>query len=894
MNALAPMLSFSWLSVGYSLAAHIWQSTLFAGVAAGLTLVLRRNRAQTRYWLWFIASLKFLVPFSLLITLGAHLPWVQGPVGGASRVSFVMEEVNRPFASTVPAQAAASPAHASGAVTPYLVPAGLLTVWLCGCVATLFFWWRRWRRITGALRRASLVKSGREFETLQRVARSAQIGQMPALAISESSFEPGIVGVFRPVMVLPAGIADRLTDSQLEAILSHELCHARRRDNLVAALHMTVEALFWFHPLVWWIGARLVDERERACDEEVLALGSKPQVYAEGILKVCEFCLETPLACVAGVTGSNLKKRIEAIMIHRIARKLEIGKKLLLAVVAAVAILAPVVFGLLHPLPSRAESQAQSATSSTPGFGSVSIQPNTNGRAMPPFNIVAGPNENFVGFKFSDSTFLATHATLPQIIRMAYGVLGFQVAGGPDWLTREKYDVDARFLNGLDDAKFWTLPQEEQTRRMDQRRLQLQSLLADRFKLVIHRETKQLPVYSLTIAVNGPKLHEASPGDAYPNGVKRRDGVPMGSGLWVPRQGVLLGQGVSTGVLAAHLAQQFGRAIVDNTGLTGKYDFKLEFATGKDESAALLSAIPEQLGLQLTPQTGPVEMIVIDRAERAESAGASAGLLHPASSQAQSLAQSSGTGAIHIDSASIQPSDTEAAKPGVTEEGKPVVSSRMIFAPDRFKAANVTLVELIRAAFGVQKSQISGGPDWINTNLYDEEVRFTAAQGTDHIQGVIQLRLELRNLLADRFKLRIHRELKQLNVYELAVGPGGSKLAEAKTSSGAAKPLPSLMQQPPGHFTGKAIDIATLVPILEWQLGTPVIDKTGLKGAYDFSFVVEGGPQQLTTDPAPLLRAVSEQLGLELKPARDLVEVLVIDHAEPVTNGNKNLAGIYQ
>lgn len=81
----------------------------------------------------------------------------------------------------------------------------------------------------------------------------------------------------------------KLTDAQLESVIAHELCHVRRHDNLAAALHMLVEAVFWFHPLVWWIGARLVDERERACDEEVVRLGSDPQIYAESILKVCEF-----------------------------------------------------------------------------------------------------------------------------------------------------------------------------------------------------------------------------------------------------------------------------------------------------------------------------------------------------------------------------------------------------------------------------------------------------------------------------------------------------------------------------------------------------------------------------------------------------------------------------
>ena len=100
-----------------------------------------------------------------------------------------------------------------------------------------------------------------------------------------------MVGIFKPVLLLPEGIAERLTPAQLEAILAHELRHVQRRDNLTAAIHMLVETIFWFHPLVWWIRARLMEERERACDEGVLRLGSEPQVYAESILKVCEFYL---------------------------------------------------------------------------------------------------------------------------------------------------------------------------------------------------------------------------------------------------------------------------------------------------------------------------------------------------------------------------------------------------------------------------------------------------------------------------------------------------------------------------------------------------------------------------------------------------------------------------
>ena len=101
--------------------------------------------------------------------------------------------------------------------------------------------------------------------------------------------EPGVFGVFRPVLLLPEGIAQRLTPDQLRAVVAHEMSHVRRRDNVANAIHMLAEALFWFHPLVWWIERRLLDEQERACDEEVLREGGDPQVYAESIMRICEF-----------------------------------------------------------------------------------------------------------------------------------------------------------------------------------------------------------------------------------------------------------------------------------------------------------------------------------------------------------------------------------------------------------------------------------------------------------------------------------------------------------------------------------------------------------------------------------------------------------------------------
>ena len=175
--------------------------------------------------------------------------------------------------------------------------------------------------------------------------------------------------MFRPILLLPAGIAERLEPPQFEAVLAHEVCHVRRRDNMTSAIHMIVEAVFWFHPLVWWIGARLVEERERACDEAVLRLGSKPQDYVEGILRICKSYVESPLSCVSGVTGSDLKKRIQAILMERVGCELTFAKRVALAVAAMAAITVPLAIGIVGAPRIQAQSQLVPECLVAPGCG---------------------------------------------------------------------------------------------------------------------------------------------------------------------------------------------------------------------------------------------------------------------------------------------------------------------------------------------------------------------------------------------------------------------------------------------------------------------------------------------------------------------------------------------
>jgi bla regulator protein blaR1 len=351
------MIPVNFSAIGTAMANHLWQSTLFAIVAAVFTLALRKNQASLRHHLWLAASLKFLVPFSLLVSLGSRLATLHGSADSQPVFYFVLQTMSQPFHQDPDAQ---------GLLGHFLLrwlPAMVAILWLAGFVTVIGLWWLRWRSVAATIRGAAHVSHGRVVEILRRVEKSAGIRSPISLRSSRASLEPGIFGIRRPLLLWPAGISQHLQDAHVEAVLAHEVQHVRRRDNLAAAMHMVVEAIFWFHPLVWWLGTRLVEERERACDEEVLRLGNEPEIYAESILKTCEFCVASPLACVSGVTGADLKLRIVRIMTQRSADKLGFLKKLVLVAISLGAVAAPIVAGLIKAPAATAQS-AQATTGS--------------------------------------------------------------------------------------------------------------------------------------------------------------------------------------------------------------------------------------------------------------------------------------------------------------------------------------------------------------------------------------------------------------------------------------------------------------------------------------------------------------------------------------------------
>jgi bla regulator protein blaR1 len=853
-----------------SIANHLWQSTLFAAAVAVLVLLLRKNHASTRYALWLCASLKFLLPFSLLISAGTRFGFHEAPTSSQSAdLLIVMQDLGQPFAPTHFTQHTQAISSLSAAE---LLPLFVALLWLTGFLTMVFYWLLRLHRLSTALHSTASATGGREHDALRSIEPAIGISKPTRLVLSHTSVEPGILGIFRATLVLPAGISDRLTESQIKSVLLHELCHVRRRDNLTAALHMLVEALFWFHPLVWWVGARLIDERERACDEEVLCVGSDPQTYAEGILKICEFYLESPVVCASGVTGSNLKKRIEAIMQNRVPLDLSVPRKLLLCCSAFLGIAAPVVFGLLHAaqirtIDSAADPQTQSAVGSQFAFSETLIKPSNHGIDLP--TLGHGPQPGFTDM----------NVTLRTLIRVAYGVQYAQIIGGPDWVGKQKYDIEAK----VDESS----AEEMEKLSPDQLRLEnkrmLQVFLASHFQLAVHRETRELPVYALMVADGGAKLAPASQTDTpAPSGFPRVKGfgIGIGNGKLTARSS---GIGFFTDILAG--LPGVNRIVVDKTGLNGKYDFTLAWTSDTSvtpPSTTLFSALEQQLGLKLQPQTSPVEVLVIDHAELAaeQPAGVAQGST-PVLKKAAFQRSNSDTPESPFASISIQ-LDREA--PGMLNFGW--------FRPDTFTTKGSTLNELIREAYGVQREQIIGSPQWASSDRYNIKATFTESElaivkSLDSQSGDRECLHTLQRLLAERFDLALHAENRLVPAYVLQTWASGSKLHAATPGDTYPAGLKDMngkghgnvIHFGPGEYIGQGVPISDLVTLLAMQhLDRVIADKTGLAGNYDFKVQWTAGSRGGTPDPA-LVKALEEQLGLTLEARDAMIPVLVVDRA---------------
>jgi uncharacterized protein (TIGR03435 family) len=447
-------------------------------------------------------------------------------------------------------------------------------------------------------------------DIVDAVARRMHVARPLRVVMSTGTDGPSVLGWLKPVILLPPAIAAGLTPIQLEAILAHELAHVKRHDYAVNILQTFVETLFFYHPVTWWISQQIRIEREACCDKLAVECCGDAVGYAHALVAIAEQQLVAPRLALASTGGS---------LVDRIQRLLD----------------APV-----HDYrPSRWSSVV------TLCFAVACVALNVNWARLfaqddgplPHFEVASVKVNHAPGGHVSVSSaggrYSATGVTLSLLIRMAYDVQEDQIAGGPPWMNTEYFDVLA--TEGAVPA------------RPTRRSLMLRALLSERFNLTVHTEVRDRPVFALVLARRdgklGPGLVRADVDCAGIGAARRRQGnlAPKESPTQLQdcgrsmAPGVILARGLTMPELAASFAalsntgMSLNRPVVDRTGLTGNFDVNLRFTPERipedpggafprpdPEGASLFTAVQEQLGLKLESQRGPVDVLVIDRADK--------------------------------------------------------------------------------------------------------------------------------------------------------------------------------------------------------------------------------------------------------------------------------------
>ena len=576
--------SMLWSQAG----VHLWQSTVFALlVALAAFTLLRGYEARVRHALWLAASLKFLVPFGALMALGASIGTIRPAVAPMPEpLRLVIEQV-----SAVPVPLVRPGAVANAATVPVLPL--LFAAWGAGAAFVLLSWARQWWQVRRYIRGAAPLR------------RIDGVAVLASPLMRDHRCEPGLFGLVRPVVLVPEGIADHLTASELDAVLVHEVCHARRHDNLMAAAHSLVEAVFWFHPMVWWIGRQLREERERACDEAVIRRGVDEDTYARAILSTCRFYVESRFSAVAGVGGANLRRRVEGIVARDLGRHLTRMQRAALTATAVVVFVAPFALGVMT---TALRAQAGNSfvglqTSATRTFDVSSVKENRSGE---PGWRLGPPN------KGTESIY---NLELRRIVASSFRIQDKMVFG-PDWLDSVRYDIEAKGSPTANSPEVWEM---------------MRSLLAERFHLKYHLETRVMPAYVIVVGRGGHKLVKGEDGECA-EAIKAGQSSSTCDAIQFLPNGMGI-RNMPVAAFAAGVARQLqDRPVVDRTGLEGRFDARVSWRP-TDMTAEQLAQVPadrrppdvnifeafeQQAGLRLEARREPIEVLVIDQIQRAD------------------------------------------------------------------------------------------------------------------------------------------------------------------------------------------------------------------------------------------------------------------------------------
>ena len=669
---------------GWTLIHFVWQGALIGVAAACALRLLRGSAASTRY----------------LVACGALATAMAAPILTARTVG--LSQAPQPAPESRPAPVSPlpriDPASARNLLTAgrQLVPERTIRfvvdrslpfvvgTWAAGVLllfVRLVGGWRRVRR----LQRTALATSVSAWQTAgDRLA--SRLGLTRRISIVDSGVveTPTVVGWLRPVVLMPVAALANLTPFQVDAILAHELAHVRRHDFLVNLLQTVAETVLFYHPAVWWISGRIRAERELCCDDIVVDVCGDAAGYAAALteLEIRRISAEPQALAMAATSGSLLER------VRRLLRApTEPAPPSLSAILTAALVLLFVVAAsgidrvrtgiaaartdarvdehreaeqavrnAVVDVQQRADEIRAAAEQTNRRVRPVDVRPDSKMAArLQPDTIglsegraaqspvatgdtrlafeVASIKRNVSGEQNASvraqpgGRLTVTNNTLFNIVRNAYGVQPFQIVRAervPAWFDSERWDIVAK-------AKDNATPQQLMT--------MLQNLLADRFKIVLRREPRDMPVYALIVSRSdgrlGPQLKPSSL-DCAALAAARAAGAPpppapAGNGPFCGTRtgrGTVMTSGVPLADFARNLGPMTGRFVVDRTGLAGPYDLELKWTPENAPAAtdapnsplsdgtSLFTAIQEQLGLKLEAQRAPVDVLLIDSADR--------------------------------------------------------------------------------------------------------------------------------------------------------------------------------------------------------------------------------------------------------------------------------------
>jgi uncharacterized protein (TIGR03435 family) len=453
---------------------------------------------------------------------------------------------------------------------------------------------------------------------------------------SDNAIVPMTIGWPRTRIVLPMSWHTWPND-KLRAVMLHELAHVRRRDSLVTFLAAINKAIFWFHPLAWWLESRLAELAEFAADDAAVKASIDPRDYASILIDIASGARPTRLRLSSDFArhGFNrINRRVE-----RICDSSDRTGSMKIVWTAATLIAAITLVQFQRPI------RAQEPTANHVSTQALPAQPPPVQASVPtPVAVRESPQRSLtfdvvsvrpVAIDARGGERVTTDSgryrnpavSLKELLHDAYGVESLQIVG-PSWLDAKPpafFDVEA------------TMPPDTTNEQLDK---MLQNLLVERFGLVLHRETRELRVYSLLVAKGGPKMKESvetqAPEEDFIPDHPRADGLIDAYGLPMLRKntpGIFLIRGPVTRLIvkqqtmadfAKRLVGAVDRMVLDATGLTAKYDFTVTFANEGsvpqpeqlDGAPDVRVALQEQLGLRLESGNGPVEVLVVDHIEK--------------------------------------------------------------------------------------------------------------------------------------------------------------------------------------------------------------------------------------------------------------------------------------